>query len=67
MTTKTIERTETDTTRTEAGSSAPSAYCVKCQTVRTMDTPHLVTLKNGREATQGNCPVCGTKILKLGR
>jgi len=68
MTTQTIERTDTDTARTSAGTAnAPSAYCVKCQTVRTMDNPHLVTLKNGREATQGNCPKCSTKILKLGR
>jgi hypothetical protein len=66
MTTQTVERTETK--QTDAKSSVtPSAYCVKCQTVRSMSGPHLVTLKNGREATQGNCPECGTKILKLGR
>lgn len=46
---------------------ALSAYCVKCGQLREMDEPRAMTLKNGREATRGQCPVCGTKILKLGR
>jgi ribosomal protein S27E len=25
-----------------------------------------VTMKNGRPATQGTCPVCGTKMFKIG-
>jgi hypothetical protein len=25
-----------------------------------------ITMKNGRPATQGSCPVCGTKIFKIG-
>jgi hypothetical protein len=31
-----------------------------------MNDPVKVTLKNGRPATQGVCPVCGTKITRIG-
>jgi hypothetical protein len=24
-------------------------------------------LKNGRPATQGECPVCGTKVFRIGK
>jgi len=26
-----------------------------------------VTMKNGKPATQGTCPVCGTKMFKIGK
>jgi len=26
-----------------------------------------ITMKNGRPATQGVCPVCGTKMFKIGK
>ena len=26
-----------------------------------------VTLKNGRPATQGTCPDCGTKVFRIGK
>ena len=42
------------------------AYCMKCKTTRTMRNPTQVTMKNGRPATQGTCPVCGTKMFKIG-
>jgi hypothetical protein len=31
-----------------------------------MQDPAEVTLKNGRAAMQGTCPVCGTKITVMG-
>jgi len=34
------------------------AYCVKCRTTREMKNPKAITMKNGRPATQGVCPVC---------
>ncbi len=43
------------------------AYCVKCRTTREIQNATQVTLKNGRPATQGTCPVCGTKIFRIGR
>jgi len=32
-----------------------------------MKNPAKVTLKNGRPATQGICPVCGTKLTRIGK
>jgi len=26
-----------------------------------------VTMKNGRPATQGECPTCGTKVYRIGK
>ena len=42
------------------------AYCVKCQKKREMKNPAKVTLKNGRKASKGTCPVCGTKMFRIG-
>ncbi len=42
-------------------------YCLKCRTKREMKNATSVTLKNGRPATQGACPVCGTKITVIGK
>ena len=46
--------------------AAPTAYCVKCKTKREMKDPEQTTMKNGRPATKGKCPVCGTGIYKIG-
>lgn len=43
-----------------------TAYCVKCKAPREISDPKLVTMKNGRPATQGTCPVCGTRIFRIG-
>tara|TARA_B100001250_G_scaffold412965_1_gene445606 strand:+ start:71 stop:175 length:105 start_codon:yes stop_codon:yes gene_type:complete len=32
-----------------------------------MSNPQEITMKNGRPATQGVCPVCGTKMFKIGK
>jgi len=42
------------------------AYCLKCRARRDMRKAQKVTLKNGRPATQGTCPVCGTKMYRIG-
>lgn len=42
------------------------AYCVKCKQKRDIQNPQSITMKNGRPATQGTCPVCGTKIFRIG-
>ena len=44
----------------------PEAYCVKCKMKVEMKDPQKVTMKNGKPATQGICPKCGTKIFKIG-
>ena len=43
------------------------AYCVKCRTKREIKNPKAITMKNGRPATQGVCPVCGTKMFRIGK
>jgi NAD-dependent SIR2 family protein deacetylase len=44
-----------------------TAYCVKCRQKREMKNPKQITLKNGRPAVQDVCPVCGTKIFRIGK
>ena len=34
-------------------------YCVKCRAKKEIKNAEIVTLKNGRQATQGVCPTCG--------
>ncbi len=43
------------------------AYCLKCRTKREMRNATATTLKNGRPATKGECPVCGTKMYRIGK
>ncbi len=42
------------------------AYCVKDREMVDMKNPQQITLKNGRPATQGECPKCGTKVTRIG-
>jgi len=43
------------------------AYCVKCRTKREAKDVKTITMKNGKPATQGTCPVCGTKMFRIGK
>jgi len=43
------------------------AYCVKCKSKKEMNNPEEVKLKNGRPATKGECPDCGTKMFRIGK
>ena len=43
------------------------AYCVKCKAKREIQNPKQVTMKNGRLATKGVCPVCATAIFRIGK
>jgi hypothetical protein len=52
---------------TEKRGSTMEAYCMKCKTKREMQNPQQITMKNGRPATQGTCPVSGTKMFKIGK
>ena len=42
------------------------AYCFKCRTMRGIRNPSQVTLKNGHPATRGHCPVCYTRVFRIG-
>jgi Zn finger protein HypA/HybF involved in hydrogenase expression len=48
------------------GAIRMEAYCLKCRTKREMKNEQQITMKNGKPATQGICPVCGTKMFKIG-
>jgi len=48
----------------EAGMAKYEAYCVKCRAKREFEGTE-VTLKNGRRAAKGDCPVCGTKVMRI--
>ena len=57
-----VGRTEGETEQ----AMAAEAYCVKCKTKREIKDAQQIQMKNGRPATQGSCPVCGTKMFKIG-
>ena len=42
-------------------------YCVKCRESLEMIDTEQITMKNGRPATRGVCPVCGTKMFRIGK
>jgi NAD-dependent SIR2 family protein deacetylase len=42
-------------------------YCVKCKAKKEMKDAKAVTMKNGKPATQGKCPDCGTTMFKIGK
>jgi RNase P subunit RPR2 len=44
-----------------------TAYCLKCRAKKEMRNPQQVTLKNGRPATKGTCPSCGTAMYRIGK
>lgn len=44
-----------------------TAYCMKCRKKVEIKNPMRVRLKNRRPATQGVCPMCGTKVFRIER
>lgn len=44
---------------------AEMGYCVKCKEKREIKDALKVTMKNGRPALKGKCPVCGTVMFKI--
>ena len=47
-------------------STVATGSCMKCKAQREIQNAKQITMKNGRPATEGACPVCGTKIFKIG-
>jgi hypothetical protein len=43
-----------------------TAYCVKDRKKVEIKNPQKVKLKNGRWATKGTCPICGTQVFRMG-
>lgn len=53
-------------TQPDAGSEpAIEAYCMKCRQNRNMFMPRQVTTKNGRNAMEGTCPICNTRLFRF--
>ena len=46
---------------------AVTGYCLKCKAQTEIKDPQAITMKNGKPATTGTCPTCGTKIFKIGK
>ena len=49
------------------GGNQMQAYCVKCRAKKEMKDAKSITMKNGKPATQGTCPTCGTKMFRIGK
>ena len=43
------------------------AYCVKCKAKKEMKDAEEIVMKNGKPATKGVCPNCGTKMFRIGK
>ena len=43
----------------------PEGYCVKEKKKVEIKDPKQVTMKNGRKAARGKCPVCGTTLNRI--
>jgi Zn finger protein HypA/HybF involved in hydrogenase expression len=43
-----------------------TAYCEQCDTQRQTVDLQQITMRNGRPATRGTCPVCGSHLFKIG-
>ena len=44
-----------------------TAYCMKDRKKVEIKNPRPVILKNRRPAIQGICPLCGTKVFRIGK
>jgi len=51
---------------TEDRHNVTMAYCVKCRAQREVRNPEAMVMKNRRPAIAGVCPVCGTKLFRIG-
>lgn len=52
---------------TKDGEQNLEGYCLKDKRKVEMKDPQPITMKNGKPATIGTCPNCGTKIYKIGK
>jgi hypothetical protein len=42
------------------------AYCVKDKKKVEVKNAQKITMKNGKPAIQGTCPICGGKVFRIG-
>ena len=48
------------------GAHMAQAYCVKDKQKVEIQNPQNITMKNGKPAIQGTCPICGGKVFRIG-
>jgi hypothetical protein len=51
---------------TEEEAQMAEAYCVKDKRKVEVQNAQRITMKNGKPALQGTCPICGNKVFKIG-
>jgi hypothetical protein len=51
--------------RKTIGGDMVEGYCVKCKAKKEMQDAKEVTMKNGRKAMKGKCPVCSTGMYRI--
>lgn len=50
----------------ESSAAMPiEAYCMKCRQKRAMQEARKIVTKSGRNALEGHCPVCGTRLFRF--
>ena len=42
------------------------AYCVRDKKKVEIQDPQQITMKNGKPATKGTCPICGNSVFRIG-
>jgi hypothetical protein len=47
-------------------SSVAEAYCVKDKQKVEIQNPTHITMKNGKPATKGTCPLCKGSVFRIG-
>jgi hypothetical protein len=61
------ELRDQDLQNRKGGGINVEGYCLKDKRKVEMKDPHPITMKNGKPATVGTCPLCGTKIYRIGK
>lgn len=46
--------------------SMAEAYCVRDKKKVEIQNPQQITMKNGKPATKGTCPICGNAVFRIG-
>jgi hypothetical protein len=54
------------TRRGEEENHMAEAYCVKDKKKVEVQNAQKITMKNGKPAIQGTCPICGGKVFRIG-
>jgi len=50
----------------KGGTRMAEAYCVKDKKKVEIKNPTQITMKNGKPATKGTCPICGGSVFRIG-